>query len=394
MKKFILAFFLIVSFSLGFIFFSRPPVLQDFKHNADKSEIQMTFKGGLFFYYAKFFEKIPTSLSIDNITWSEQDQSLGMGYSLQVSEKEIERTGEYSVVIYALPMVCGWNPELGRKLDLFGGCKSLGALEIVRQPSQWLLKNFNWQAPMGHSILGRRNLRVKEKAAPPLSNLEFIGPAKIPLAFVKEAQNRHKDWPLELVQASAAMNYLWSKKIHVGPMKKSYGTFLNETIDSKLDCVESGECAIQCQGLRDLFLHLMADEKSRVKARAVEAYNYYPPLKELQTYGHSTSEIFLSTEGRFILADPWAGFALKAKGKWVSAEDISSGKVKASEIEIVELVDKTKRLYLGKNSQIRSDISTPSSMSMSDHSFKDLVHIPGYFVYFGNIRYRPGLIKK
>ena len=62
-----------------------------------------------------------------------------------------------------------------------------------------------------------------------------------------------------------------------------------------------------------------------MKVRAVEAMNYAPQLGELITYGHSTAEVWVKGLNKWVIIDPWMGFALvDGRGQLLSADDLAN----------------------------------------------------------------------
>ena len=93
-----------------------------------------------------------------------------------------------------------------------------------------------------------------------------------------------------------------------------------------------------CQGIRDLFLHLTS--ATDIKARAVSALNYYPLFNDLTPFSHATAEVWIQDLNKWVIVDPWFGFALMTKeGNPVSAEDIILRIVDFNKIAIVPLIE-------------------------------------------------------
>jgi hypothetical protein len=258
-------------------------------------------------------------------------------------------------------------------------------LEIVRQPQRWLEKNYSFVRPKGYSILGRRTVSVGDRTANgrELAPIVVSGkphidlsssPSKIPPAI--------RRYP-ELVKATRVMRMLWKVPVRIGPTNRSYTQFVAQPFADKLREIRSGAFAVQCAGMRDIFLHALSGVGLRV--RAAEGLNYNPPFSDLVTYGHSASEVWVSSLHRWILVDAWEGLVLSdRKGNLLSASGLRT--VDPANVRVVELAPSRPRFVLTSNHG-RAPFPTTTAR-LNRYTYTPYGSAPGYLAYFSIVEYR------
>lgn len=103
--------------------------------------------------------------------------------SIPLAERAVNN--EYSLILIIFPGDCSAMRRVDIKLSsVRNDCGDPDFVELVRQPSNWLVLNFNFRRVEGYSILGRRTLAIRDGQLERASPLEFVGqPDLIPSFF-------------------------------------------------------------------------------------------------------------------------------------------------------------------------------------------------------------------
>jgi hypothetical protein len=315
-----------------------------------------------------YFNKEPTSAFFNIISFVPEelkiDQIRQKSSLLKVSHKKITLpilnridSNEFSIIVFV-------------DNDFF---------ELVRQPSSWLKRKFSFDRPGGYSILGRRSIGILSDSEHNPSKLVFEGSVKLKkLSRIPNLKYEYK----EIGLAMNLLRFLWRKPIQQGPIDKSYMNFLSYTLKEKLELVTSGGFSIMCQGFRDIFIHASTGVQG-LKTRAIDAYNYSPQINDLISYSHSTVEIWLEAEKKWVLFDPWLGIMIKKEGKYLGAVDINLIK-NYDNVEVVPLLDFIPRMVTNSVGENISNRFEPKQVKLEKFACSDLGCTPGYVEYFKN----------
>jgi hypothetical protein len=252
--------------------------------------------------------------------------------------------------------------------------------ELVRQSSMWLRKKFSFEKPGGYTILGRRSISVADGPTPAVRRLEFRGqPDLSEIGPVGDSS-----FP-EVRLATGLFSFLWQQPAKQGPTSKNYSEFLEQPFQTKLDRIRTGDFAIMCQGMRDMFLHASEGVKG-LKVRAVEAFNYAPLIRDLIPYCHATSEIWVEDLGKWVLFDSWVGVMIVDRaGTPIGASDVQQD---PANCRIVALADELPRMVQRSDGTIVCTTYRPSSTRLTEFSCNSEGCTPGFVEYFGHLIYR------
>jgi hypothetical protein len=301
---------------------------------------------------------VPATLDIDHLRQQSKEVGVINGKIVIPIDSEPNK-GEYSIVIFL-------------RNDF---------LELVRQSSDWSKHTFNFDRVGGYTILGRRSVETDHSGSTeigPLIFKEIPIQANFLLANISPFE--------EINNAAGLLRKLWSQPIQQGPTSESYATFLEQNFEEKMRRVGAGEFAVMCQGFRDLFLHASA-ANHHFKVRPIEAYNYYPNIPNLITYGHSTAEIWVEALNRWVLFDPWLGIMVAHKGIPIGAKELNS-LTQTDDLSVIPLLEKLPRMYRRDDGQIVHNSFRPTDVKINDFSCQDLGCSPGYIEYFKNYKVR------
>ena len=262
-------------------------------------------------------------------------------------------------------------------------------VELVRKSEKWLKSAFSYDRPGGSTVLGRRSegflTSINDKIKPPFQmkkGLEFSG-IPDPIEYVPS----NKSDFLEVRHAQGLLEFLYSKiPIFIGPTNKSYSQFLNLKFEKKLEILVNGDFPLTCQIFRDLFLHA-SKANNTFKIRAVEAYNYYPQIPKLISFGHSLTEIWIEKLQKWVIFDPWLAIMVENDGILIGAEELKKSLVN-EKIKLVPLLKISHRKYKKKNGQVINFDYSPFFDIHLNNFICDEFCYPGYREYFKNIFFR------
>lgn len=257
--------------------------------------------------------------------------------------------------------------------------------ELVRQSSRWLKMKFDFDKSGGYTILGRRSISVAGGSKPVLGLLVFRGQPD--LSEVSPTGN--SDFP-EVRLATGLFSFLWQQPLKQGPTSQSYSEYLEQPFHTKLERIRSGDFAVMCQGMRDLFLHASAGVRG-LKVRAVEAFNYASHFRDLIPYGHSTSEVWVEDLEKWVLFDVWLGVMIVDRaGVPVGASDLQRA---PADCKIVALAEEMPRMVQRSDGTIVSTTYRPSSTRLTEFSCYSEGCSPGFVEYFRHLIYRDHELK-
>jgi hypothetical protein len=329
--------------------------------------------------------EIPKEVGLHDISERPLDAAGVSGDQVRIDLDERDAWGEYSLLVLPLSEEC-WPRSQLLVREILRRCPQAGYIEIVRQPANWLRAMFGFERLGGYSILGRRSMPIETSPMEEMGDIVLQGS----LALPAEAHSDRAPLTIypEVNEAARLVRHLWSRELRTGPISSPYDSFLSKDLGTKLDMLQTGQFAVMCQGMRDLFLHATLSIPG-LKARAVEAFNYAKPFEDLVTYGHSTSEIWVKELKQWVIVDPWIGAAFRDEmGRFLSAEDLASDRISSNNIEVVPLLKAVSRFATGADGQIIRFILDPSRTQLDRYTDWPLGHSPGYRIYFKVLRYR------
>ncbi|MGI9449769.1 MAG: hypothetical protein ACR2QH_03860 [Geminicoccaceae bacterium] len=307
---------------------------------------------------------VPESLNIDYL--QQQSRAVDLdGGKITISFDNEPNAGEYSIIIF-----------LGSDY-----------VELVRQSQVWLKNTFNFDRLGGYTILGRRSIGTKSLPPTELTPLVF---------FDKPAQVNYTPASIssfeEINRATGLLRNLWSKPIQQGPTSQSYAAFLGQPFEEKMRRVKTGDFAVMCQGFRDIFLHASTAD-NRFLVRPIEAYNYYPQIPDLISYGHSTAEVWIEALKKWVLFDPWLGIIVMYRNIPVGAAEVNQLE-DTEDLFVVPLMDSMPRMYQTKEGRLIHNTYQPKEVKLNTFSCQTLGCSPGYSEYFKTYRVREFYVKE
>jgi hypothetical protein len=290
--------------------------------------------------------------------------------SVTIQLSESAATPEYSVLLVVTPRLCPTcQPSF---------------VEFVRQPAGWLKAKFGFEKRGGYTILGRRSLSVRggtrQQQLPPI---RFPDRVRIsPTMQFRAPPQAIASYP-ELVRAGQILQYLWSVPLRTGPGKNP-PNFERLNFGDQIAAIRTGRATVECQGMRDLFLHALSGEYG-IQARAVSAENYVTAFPGLLGYTHATSEIWVRRLHKWITIDAWEGaIFISADGVPLSASDLQTTHV--MQIRVVELVPALPRYVLSGSGQKTPLPDAP--LELVRYTNTPAGAAAGYRNYFSHLSYR------
>lgn len=341
--------------------------------------------------YVLFKDKVPAHLLLETMQNEVQERveiiANRFTVEVEIPESVDSQIGEYSVVLVVR--------SKGGVLDFFSSRPSsenasdpgFCYLELIRQPSVWLYSTFKFSRPKGYTILGRRTIDVGSTVgplSPPTLEFHSVPDVSAIADMANDPILAEIALSPELLIASKIIRMLWSGEMRDSPTEQSYSTFVQQPFEVKLAQIRMGLFPVSCQGMRDMFLHA-ALGFSGLNVRAVNAHNYSPQFQDLIAYAHATAEIFVSGLDKWILSDPWTGFALKnARGEYMGAADLVGCH---GDFVAVPLIAEITQSHLGVSGVISKVSRAPAKTLLDSYTFTPGGHIPSYGIYFRQIEY-------
>lgn len=286
---------------------------------------------------------------------------------------------EYSIVLYLKRKRCSFFES--------SSCQKNKYIEIIRQPSNWLLSKFNFKKEDGYSILGRRNIAINagSTVVEKFPKLLFNGIPKIDIKtkVPLELSGTFDKYP-EINDSILLIKRIWSSPLRGGPSTLAYSDFLKLNFEDKLESLRAGKFSVMCSGMRDLFLHATL-ARPNLKARSVDAFSYWPHFPDLISYGHSVAEVWVNQLRKWVLIDPWLGvYIIDQNGNLQSAEDLL---LKKKRMKAIIFIDKIRRFNTNSQGEV-INVPTGGKGNLYSYSFSLEGHSPGYLEYFSTIFYK------
>lgn len=206
----------------------------------------------------------------------------------------------------------------------------IGLIQFARETAQFLKKEYDFESKYGYIIIERNtfdfnlleeNSKKNEKVYIYDSEDEK---EKIKEEFSKfiskiDIKENSEFLKKELLSSIVLTKYIWNNFSKTGP---SNSIKSNMSIYEILQILQQKNGKLQCSGTRDLFIKLSNILSNDLKIRKVEAFRYYPVIKNIVVNGHSILEIKLNDE--WVLFDPFVRvfFESKKTHSLLSAVDI------------------------------------------------------------------------
>jgi len=363
-KKIILVFFLLIGVGILFLLITKNNntkaenmILENFRHISNNGEVEIDISDGIYSVILLSLENQPKNL--DNVIHN----------AMNNVSKESLYTDNKGII------------KINLKEDFYNNVnvlffkdskskKRIGYIELLRQSAKDLKQYYNFEKKDGYTILGRTNIILPEGKKFINSNIPIIIPSRRPYPVSIKEFYPHERYEPEITEAIAAIRYLWSEPINIGPtnqiLDSSYGVL------RRLEMLRQGEWSTQCSDFRTLFNNLVLHSNIIRKVRRVELRQHFPTFTDLIVNSHSISEIYVEGLHKWIAVDPWFGYLFTVDGKYVNTQEIASMKSeKYSKIKIEKWVPDRK-------------ISTQLP---EENEF--IIISNGYFGYFGSIEYGP-----
>lgn len=341
---------------------------------------------------AIFKKNVPESLVINTSEFfagEERNLEVKAGrVELNIPASVESENNEYSIVL-VIKLNQNLSTRIMRSVGLPLQCADAEThyLEIVRQSAGWLKSTFNFDSFNGYTILGRRTINAGVRIGPE-SQHPIVFNAMPHIVSIVDRNNdplpaEIREIP-ELLIACKIVRLLWDGEMQDSPTDKSYSEFLQLTFEEKLQLIRNGEFPVSCQGMRDMFLHAALGFRG-LHVRAVDALNYTPQFENLISYAHATAEIYVVGLGKWVLTDPWAGFALKnMQGEYLSAEELVGYD---DQLIVVPLIERIVQSHMGSSGGISRITRRPIEAKLNAYEFSEGGHFPSYKIYFCQLKY-------
>ncbi len=206
----------------------------------------------------------------------------------------------------------------------------LGTIQFAKESVAFLEKEYGFKSNYGYVVIERNTFDLES-----IHKNKFIDECLCIYDTKLEKEKLKRDYAdfmsmvdlekdyffldKKLQDAIYVTKYIWSKFIGTGPsngIRSYFGVF------KTLQLLAQNEALLQCSGTRDVFMKLTNILNLELKFRRVEAYRYYPFIKNIIVNGHSVLEI--SINDKWVLFDLFVRvfFMVKDTKNLLSAEDI------------------------------------------------------------------------
>lgn len=268
--------------------------------------------------------------------------------------------------------------------------KELNYFEIIRQGSNFLKKNYNFNLDHGYCIYGRNNISSKEEI---VVNKEIKCFSNSTIKDLIRNPNLKNDFPLssdnQLKTISRVLQTLISYDLTTGPCKPS-SEYDHASFTNKISMLKDSVYSVQCSGFRDLFVSVTASMGIRV--RNIDANNYNTNVKNLVSWGHSFCEIFLTKLNKWVIFDPWyCGLMIFNEDQSpLSVTEVLNRVTNSSygNLQMLSMFDSWNRRVIGSSNRYNFfPHKTGNLHLMNCSSDPGGLHLsPGYLQYFKHIR--------
>ncbi len=359
------------------------PLLKNFLQPTDTT-LQLAMDHAAARPFAVALSSVPATIDLSVLEGSTSLPISRTNDTIAVEIDDKNRSNEYSLLMLWVQDRC--VDANGKLLTTTQICSDPDYMEIVRQPAEWLKRQFGFHREMGYSILGRRNIAPRNDPPHFGEDISFRWTDSEPQAqLIKGAATSRT--PEEMGLAFDIVRNLWRTPIRSGPISASYTEFAARSLKEKLHLVRSGEFAIMCSGMRDLFLHAIA--QTAVQARAVDAFNHTYAFSDLISYAHSAAEIWVPALDKWVLIDPWAAIYIEnEQGVPQSAADLIAASGSADGLRSVAILSQTRRFFVSETGERKVVEISPKQLSLESYDFYGSGHAPGYLTYFQSVTYR------
>jgi hypothetical protein len=367
--------FLPMALTIAWLAIGEPATSHELAGYSEPSagKIRIAFSPAPRFYGVIRMPRVPEQLSSDLIASMPRPVFEPTDAGVLVSLDEADVKHEYSLIVLALD-----DPDAAPRWYA----------EIIRQPADYLRKTFGFERSNGYSILGRRSVRANEDVSSARLDIAFADKPH----FEQSREVNLSPYP-ELNKAAALVRLLWSTDVTSGPGNQDYRAFSQLTFAQKMELVRTGRFSLQCEDMRNLFLH-GAFGIPGLQVRAVDALNYFPPFKDLIYAGHASAEVWVEAARKWVLVDPWGGAAFKDRqGRFLSAAELASESIPSEEISVVPLVYQVRRVFRTEHG-LKLFVLKPSDISISAYAVFAEGHLPAYRHYFEAVYYTTPRIKE
>lgn len=273
-------------------------------------------------------------------------------------------------------------------------CDSPKHLEIEHQTPRYL-ESVGIHAPLGFSIAARRSFdlparnRTDTTVVPHYSIVRGTigGPPQQILDGLPQSAP-------EIYEAIKIVSHLYSEPVRIGSDNAAHPRNRDVPPEQRLKHFRRGTMSVMCAEFRNLFLDFAARNALIGRVRPVNAFNYFPPFRDLVPYSHALAEIYVQSWERWVLVDPWLGFMLSIDGRLVDVEELSSlPRHDLRRVRRVPIVDKVRR-YAAETADAprRLKITPPLELAVPMMSSIDPAtrHFTiGYTDYFRAVHYGP-----
>lgn len=277
-----------------------------------QGQIQLDINGEGYRVARLSFKKAPLQLN----SWLEKLQ--------QTRVHDIGQTNEHGIIEVSLQDEVFNGTDLLVFLRCYSekDCRIKGYLEVIRQPEALLKSQFGFEKAGGYSVLGRTTLQLphepKERFLPARQAIPLT--ASLPdLGFPDTPE--HGELPPEVRRAAILIHYIWSYHPRMGPSNNVQPQSRDALY--RLRLLKAGQWAVSCQGIRDIFAELAAQDPEIPAVRTVGLYQYSPAWPDLIGNSHAVAEIYSEHLDKWIMIDPPLGTLYMRNGIPLSARELS-----------------------------------------------------------------------
>jgi len=245
----------------------------------------------------------------------------------QYPKKLEQKVGVQRYYLVLEPYACKFIPEfISKNIKFLRAYHAPKFIELVRQSPAYL-EGIGMTKADGYTIAGRTNLAFSNgeslttstQPAQKFDVAEVIPEIEIPDSVLNKLGTSNAT----VLEAVRLASIFYTKPLRIGTAGIDPTQFSELPIEARLNLIWSGESALQCAGLRNMWLDMAAGSRLVPKVRHVGAYNYYPPFEDLVPYSHALAEFWVSEWDKWVAIDPWYGFMFKKDGDFLSTTELT-----------------------------------------------------------------------
>lgn len=328
-------------------------------------QVQVDLSGGEYRVARLPFKKAPPQL----LPWLEKIR--------QTRVHDIGQTDEHGIIKVSLQDEVFNSSDLLVFLRCNSGkdCRIKGYLEVIRQPEALLKSLFGFEKVGGYNVLGRTTLQLPHEPKKRFLPVQQAIPLTHPLPDLESLSAPEDEaLPPEVRRAGMLIRYIWSYHPRMGPSNDAQPQSRDALY--RLGLLKAGQWAVSCQGIRDIFVELAAQDPEIPAVRTVGLYQYSPAWPDLISNSHAVAEIYSEHLDKWIMIDPHFGTLYTQNGIPLSVSELSDYRN-------------------SRGAESRAGLMPLKVELMSNHDpangLPDVVRMPAfdYLGYFGTMSYTP-----